>query len=231
MDSKALYKISYGLYIVSSRKDNKINGQIANAIFQITAEPKTIALSINRENLTHEYINHSNVCAVSILSQQAPMPFIGTFGFKSGRDINKFQNVNYKLGATKTPIILDHTLAYIEASIMDKIDVGTHTIFIGKVEDADILDDEKPMTYEFYRKVKGGVSPKNAPTYSSHTNSKGKNEGKRADRYVCTVCGYVYDSEKGDPDNGIPPGTQFDDLPEDWVCPVCGANKDAFERE
>lgn len=167
MNPKALHKISYGLYIVSSKIGDKINGQIANTLFQVTSEPKTIAVSINKKNLTHEYITHSNLYTVSILTEQTPMPFIGTFGFKSGRDIDKFKNINYKTGITEIPIVLDYTLAFIEASIIKKIDVITHTIFIGKVKDADILNDEKPMTYEYYHKVKGGISPKNAPTYSS----------------------------------------------------------------
>ncbi len=176
MNPRALHKISYGLYIVCSKKVDKINGQIANALFQVTSEPQTIALSINKKNLTHEYITHSNLCTVSILSQQTPMPFIGTFGFKSGRDIDKFENIKYKSGVTETPIVLDYTVAYIEATIIDKTDVGTHTIFIGKVKDAEILTNEKPMTYEYYHQVKGGVSPKNAPTYSSMVDAKRKEE-------------------------------------------------------
>lgn len=231
MNPKALYKISYGLYIVSSIKGDKINGQVANTLFQVTSEPQTIALSINKKNLTHEYITHSNVCTISILNQQAPMPFIGTFGFKSGRNTNKFKNINYKIGVTETPIVLDYTLAYIEVTIIDKIDVGTHTIFIGKVKNADLLTDEKPMTYEYYHQIKGGISPKNAPTYSSMEETKRKDEKKDMGKYVCSVCGYIYDPEKGDPDSGIKPGTRFEDLPEDWVCPVCGAAKDAFEKE
>ncbi len=233
MNPKVLHKISYGLYVVCSKNKDKINGQIANAIFQVTAEPKTIAVSINKQNLTHEFIEKSKVFSVSILSENTPLKFIGTFGFKSGREINKFINVNYKLGKTKTPIILDNTLAYFEVKLIDKIDIGTHTIFVGNVEDGEILTKENPMTYEFYHKVKGGYSPKTAPTYSSEVDKKfEKNmEVEKMDKYVCEVCGYVYDPEKGDPDNGIAPGTKFEDLPDDWVCPVCGASKEAFHKE
>jgi flavin reductase (DIM6/NTAB) family NADH-FMN oxidoreductase RutF/rubredoxin len=231
MNPKALHKISYGLYIVSSKISDKINGQIANALFQVTSEPQTIAISISKKNLTHEYITHSNLCTISILNQQTPMPFIGTFGFKSGREIDKFKNINYKIGVTETPIVLDYTLAYIETTIIDKIDVGNHTIFIGRVKDADILTDEKPLTYEYYHKVKGGISPQNAPTYSSMSDAKREEKKKGMGKYVCSVCGYIYDPEKGDPDSGIKPGTKFGDLPEDWVCPVCNAPKDAFKME
>jgi flavin reductase (DIM6/NTAB) family NADH-FMN oxidoreductase RutF len=172
MNPKVLHKISYGLYAVCSKNEDKINGQIANAILQVTAEPKTIAVSINKQNLTHNYIEKSKVFSVSVLSEKTSMKFIGTFGFKSGREINKFINVKYKIGKTKTPIILDNTLAYFESRLINKIDVGTHTIFIGNVEDGEILTEENPMTYDFYHKVKGGYSPKTAPTYSVEVDKK-----------------------------------------------------------
>ena len=231
MDPKTLHKISYGLYIICSKKDKKINGQIANALFQVTSQPATIAVSINKQNLTHEYITNSKCFTVSILSEEAPLKFIGNFGFKSGRDIDKFKDVEFKLGSAQVPVVLDYTLACLEVKVIDKIDVGTHTIFIGSVEGAEILSDDKPMTYEFYHKVKGGYSPKTAPTYSADMDKKEKKEEKKMDKYVCKVCGYVYDPEKGDPDNGVPPGTKFEDVPDDWVCPVCGAGKEDFEME
>ena len=231
MNSKTLHKISYGLYVICSKNGEKMNGQIANALFQVTAEPATIAVSINKQNLTHEYIEKSNFFTVSILSENTPMGFIGNFGFKSGRDIDKFKDVEYKLGKDKVPLVLDNALACIEAKVIDKIDVGTHTIFIGRVEDADILSEDKPMTYEYYHKVKGGVSPKTAPTYSSMVDKETKKEEEKMDKYVCKVCGYVYDPEKGDPDGGIAPGTNFEDIPDDWVCPVCGVGKEEFEKE
>jgi flavin reductase (DIM6/NTAB) family NADH-FMN oxidoreductase RutF/rubredoxin len=231
MDPKALHKISYGLYVVCSKKKEKINGQIANTLFQVTSQPSTIAVSINKKNLTHEYIENSRLFTVSVLSENAPLTFIGKYGFKSGRDIDKFKDVKYKLGKTKVPIVIDYSLAYIEAKVIDTIDVGTHTIFIGNVEDAEILSEEKPITYEYYHKVKGGYSPKTAPTYSGMIDKNVKKEEIKMNRYVCKVCGYVYDPEKGDPDNGVKPGTKFEDLPDDWVCPVCGAGKEEFEME
>lgn len=231
MDRKALHKISYGLYIICSKNNGKINGQIANTIFQVTAEPPTIAVSINKQNLTHEYIEKSNCFTVSILSENTPMSFIGNFGFKSGRNIDKFKDINYNLGNAKVPMVIDNALACIEAKVIDKIDVGTHTIFVGTVEDAEILSEDKPMTYEYYHKVKGGFSPKTAPTYSSKVDKETKKEERKMDKYVCKVCGYVYDPEEGDPDNGVAPGTKFEDIPEDWVCPVCGVGKDKFEKE
>jgi len=231
MNPKTLHKISYGMYVICSRNSEKMNGQIANALFQITAVPAMIAIGINKQNLTHEYIEKSNFFTVSILSESTPMSFIGNFGFKSGRDISKFKDVEYKLGKTKSPIVLDNALAYIEAKVIDKIDVGTHTIFIGGVEDAEILSEDKPMTYEYYHKVKGGVSPKTAPTYMEIVDKIIKKDERKMEKYVCKVCGYVYDPEKGDPDGGMAPGTKFEDIPDDWVCPICGVSKENFERK
>jgi flavin reductase (DIM6/NTAB) family NADH-FMN oxidoreductase RutF/rubredoxin len=231
MNPKTLYKIPYGLYVVCSYKKDKINGQIANALFQVTAEPPTVAVSINRKNLTHEYINSSKVFSASILKNNTPMKFIGIFGFRSGRDIEKFKETNYRIGNTKAPIIIENCLGFIEAEVINQIDVGTHTIFIGKIVDADILTQDKVMTYEYYHEVKGGKSPINAPTYIKEIKNELKKEERKMDKYVCDVCGYVYDPEKGDPENGIKPGTKFEDLPDDWVCPVCGADKDSFTKE
>ena len=233
MDKKPFHKISYGVYIVCSKNGQKTNGQIANALFQVTSEPPTIAVSINKQNLTHEFITQSKVFTVSILDKNTQLSQIGTFGFKSGRDIDKFKHITYKLGKTQAPIVLDNTLAYLEADVIDKIDVGTHTIFIGRIVDAATLSEESAMTYAYYHEVKGGYSPKTAPTYDSSIDKKTekKKEEVKMDKYVCTVCGYVYDPAKGDPETGIAAGTAFEDLPDDWVCPICGAGKDAFEKQ
>ena len=162
---KALREISYGLYIVSSIKGNKLNGQIANTVFQVTAEPPAIAVSINKQNLTHEFIQESKVFTVSILLKDTPMKFIGGFGFKSGRELDKFKNVNYKVGVTGAPIILENIMGYLETEVIDSLDVGTHTLFIGKVVEGEILKKGEPMTYAYYHKIKHGKVPKTAPTY------------------------------------------------------------------
>jgi len=233
MDLTTLHKISYGLYIICSRVENKYNGQIANALFQVTADPPTIAVSINKKNYTHELIEKSKLFTISILTQETPMKMIGTFGFRSGRDIDKFNQVKYKLGETGIPLILEYTIGAVELTKIQQCDVGTHTLFIGKVLTAEKFNNDKPMTYEYYHTIKGGISPKTAPTYDKEIDKANKyiKEEKRMDKYVCDVCGYVYDPEKGDPDNGIEPGTAFEDLPDDWVCPICGAEKSEFSKE
>jgi flavin reductase (DIM6/NTAB) family NADH-FMN oxidoreductase RutF/rubredoxin len=227
MDKTAFYKLSYGLYVISSRKDEQLNGQICNTAFQVTSEPPTVAVSINKQNLTHEYIQACGKFNVSIISKSTPMPFIGHFGFKCGRDINKFETVNFKLGETGVPIVLDNTVAYIEAEVINQMDCGSHTIFVGQVRDCNVLNsNEEPMTYAYYQEVKRGKAPKTAPTYQ-----EAPKKAEQTDKYTCSVCGYTYDPEKGDPESGIKPGTKFEDLPADWTCPVCGADKSKFEKE
>jgi ferric-chelate reductase [NAD(P)H] len=165
MNLNALHKISYGMYIIGSHKGDKLNGQIANTVFQISSEPPTIAVSINKKNLTHDYIQDSRVFAASVLCQATALPFIGGFGFKSGRDVDKLKGINYKIGQTGSPIFLDNTTAYIEAEVIQDVDAGTHTIFIGKVVAAEIMTEDPCMTYEYYYQVKRGTTPKTAPSY------------------------------------------------------------------
>ncbi|MCK5772992.1 MAG: flavin reductase [Thermoplasmata archaeon] len=165
MKEKTLHKISYGVYVVCSKFEGKENGQIVNTLFQVTAEPEVIAISVNKKNLTHEIIENSGVFSASIMSEETSMKFIGTFGFKSGRDIDKFDGVQYRYGKLDVPIITEHSLAYLEARVINSVDLGSHTIFMGEVVDMEPLGDGNPMTYNYYHNVKGGLSPKTAPTY------------------------------------------------------------------
>ncbi len=224
----ALFKLSYGMYVVCSGSGDKYNGQIANALIQVSAESPQILVSINKNNLTHQLIKESNVFTVSILSKNAPMKFIGRFGFKSGRNINKFEGVDYRAGKTGAPVVISNSTGYIECEVVNSVDFATHTGFVGKLIDSQELNDSEPMTYADYHIVKGGMSPENAPTYIKDKKMDIKEE-KKMGKYRCTVCGYIYDPEKGDPDSGVAPGTAFEDVSEEWVCPVCGVGKDAFE--
>jgi len=232
LDLESLFNLSYGMCILSSKKDGKSNGCIVNTVFQLTPEPPMVAVSVNRECLTHQYITNSRVFTVSILSQQAPMPFIGKFGFRSGRDIDKLEHVNYRPGQTGAPIILDNTVAFLEAEVTGSINIVSHTLFIAKIIACQTLDrDAEPMTYAYYRDIKHGRTPKTAATYIEVEPKKQTTEGEtKMKKYKCIMCGYVYDPAAGDPDNGVQPGTAFEDLPDDWVCPDCGAGKDMFEE-
>ncbi len=226
MNTQALQQIGYGMYIVTSKKGEQLNGQVANTVFQITSEPPTVAVSINKKNLTHEFIKESRGFAASILCQETPLSFIGRFGFKSGRDTSKLEGINYRIGKTGAPIVTDYAVAYVEARVIKEVDMGTHTIFIGEVVDADTLAEKVCMTYDYYRQIKRGTTPQTAPSYVPE-----RREAKpQMAKYRCAVCGWIYDPEVGDPDGGIKPGTPFEQLSDSWVCPVCGADKTQFEK-
>ena len=256
MDAKALYKLGYGMYIVGSHSGDKINAQIANTVFQITSEPPTVAVSINKKNLTHEYIQASKSFTASVLWSETPLSFIGAFGFKTGRDTDKFKDVQYKIGVTGSPIVLENTVSYLEANVLQSVDAGTHTIFIGQVVEAAVLNDKPTMTYEYYQQVKRGTTPKTAPSYQAPKTevpaaasgtvaaapaqsqpaqtapgaAKPGQEVAKMAKYKCQVCGWIYDPAAGDPDGGIQPGTAFEDIPANWTCPICGAAKSEFVK-
>lgn len=232
MDTTPFLTISYGLYVVGSRSGEKLNGQIANTVFQITADPAKIAVSINKTELTHELISKSRKCCIGVLSEDADLTFIGNFGFKSGRDVDKFSDIQYMITPSGCPVPEENILAYIDIEICNTIDVDTHTVFIGEVTNCSITGEGTPMTYSYYREVLRGKTPPTAPSHmpapSDAEEKPKRKENSRMKKYVCNICGYIYDPEKGDPDGGIEPGTAFEDIPDDWVCPVCGVGKDQF---
>ncbi len=227
MNLKALYSLSYGLYVISSKDGDRINGQIANTVFQISSEPPTIAVSINKQNMTNELIRKSGLFCVSILPEETPLSLIGQFGFKSGRDVDKFADVHYRTTPRGLPYLDEIALACIEAGVVQEADAGTHSVFIGEITAADVLKEGAPMTYAYYHQVKRGSTPPSAPTYVANNKEERR---KGMDSYECSICGYEYIPADGDPENGIEPGTPFEKLPDDWTCPVCGAGKDAFEK-
>ncbi|MFW6150607.1 MAG: flavin reductase family protein [Chloroflexota bacterium] len=165
MNSEALHKLGYGMYVVCSLLDGRYNGQIANTLFQVTSDPLTVAVSLNRHNLTWEYVNGSRLFSASVLRQDTPLVFIGRFGFKSGRGMDKFDGIGYKVGETGAPVVLDNAVAYLEARVTQQLEVGTHTLFVGEVANADVVSDEACLTYDYYHQVKRGRTPKAAATY------------------------------------------------------------------
>ena len=234
VDLQALWRISYGLYVIAAKNGEKLNGQIANTVFQVTAEPPRIAVSISKNNLTHEYITGSGIFSVSILDVNTPMTFIGLLGFKSGRDVDKFSQVEYETGDGGCPVITENALAVFEARVLDRVDVGSHTLFTGEIISAKVLREGEPLTYSDYHRVKKGKAPKNAPTYRGEGGkdvAEAEGKDKRMTNYVCDVCGYVYVPANGDPEHDVEPGTAFEDLPAGWVCPVCGATRDQFSPQ
>jgi len=165
LDFRVFRDLSYGLYIVSSKKGEHINGQIVNTVIQVTSDPPRVAVIINKKNLTHEFIADSRVFAAMVLDENVRMVFLGPFGFRSGRDINKFEKAAYKIGDTGSPILMENTLSMIEAEVMDDIDLGTHTIFVGNVVNSEVLNSGTPLTYRYYHEHLKGKTPPNAPSF------------------------------------------------------------------
>jgi flavin reductase (DIM6/NTAB) family NADH-FMN oxidoreductase RutF/rubredoxin len=244
MNFEAFFKLTYGLYLLSSKDGDKLNGHVSNTVFQVTANPPAIAVATHRDNLTTDYIRKSGVFSISALKKNVTLEFLGPWGFKSGRQVNKFDNISFKTGKSGAPIVLENCISYYDCEVIQEIEVDTHIIFIGRVVDLDIIDDSvEPLTYAHYREEIKGVSPKNSPTYLSDEklpdtkpedavkNTDDKNQdsnSKKMKRYKCLICGYIYDPSEGDPPAGIPPGTAFEDIPDNWTCPICGVTKVDF---
>ena len=229
MDPNVLHNINYGMYVVSSYNKGALNAQIVNTVFQITNEPVTIAVSINKQNLTHEFMVASKRFSVSILKEETPLSFIGKFGFKSGRKEDKFKDTKFKVLPSGCPVVLDNAVGYLEAKVIKSLDCGTHTLFLGEIEFSELLQNTKAMTYEYYHNIKHGTTPEAAPTFIKEENPGQK--GIVMQKYRCSVCNYIYDPVSGDPEGGIAPGTPFEKIPEAWVCPICGADKSQFVVE
>ncbi|MDR2523044.1 MAG: flavin reductase family protein [Synergistaceae bacterium] len=164
VDPKALFTFSYGLYIVSTTWEGKLNGQTADAVMQLTAEPICLAVCLHKGNYTAELLEKSRKFSVSVFSAEAPLPFIGNFGFRSGREHDKFAKCDYKMTALGLPIVTEYTVAAVEAEVISMVDVHTHRVFIGEARSAQLLSDAPVLTYADYHKIKKGKSHANAPS-------------------------------------------------------------------
>ena len=203
MDPKAMFKLSYGLFVLTAREGEKDNGCITNTAIQVTSEPNRISIAVNKANYTHDMVMHTRKFNVSILSQEASFDTFKHFGFQSGRNVDKFADFTAcKRAGNGIYIITAGTNAYISAEVEQTIDLGTHTLFIAKVTDLDVLSSVSSATYEYYQ---NNIKPKpQAPAAPT---------GKTVWR--CTVCGYIYE---GDP------------IPADFICPLCKHPASDFEK-
>lgn len=211
MNERAFHAMSYGVYIVTTWDNGKPAGCTANCAAQITAAPATVMVSINKNNYTNQCIEDCGHFAISVLSENSNPELIGRFGFRSGRDFDKFAETPYTIQAS-LPVISD-SCAYIVCKVIDTMDSPTHTVFLGEVIGADVTSSNTPMTYAYYHKVLKGKTAKNAPTYieAEKSNDAGK--------HVCSVCGHIYEGN-------IP----FENLPDDWRCPICSQPKSVFKK-
>ena len=258
MDPKALFQIGYGLYVLTAKENDRHNGCIINTLQQVTDTPLRISVTVNKRNLTHDMILRSGVFNVSVLSQKATFDVFRHFGFQSGRETEKiagFQGVAYSENGLA--YLSDMTNAYLSGKVFQTVDLGTHTLFLADLTAAEVLSDVETATYSYYQshiKPKPQTADKQSgwrcricgyiyegeelpPDFICPLCKHGAVDFEKIDfnkketstmKYVCDICGYVYDEALGDPDNGIAPGTKWEDLPADFVCPLCGVGKDQF---
>ena len=163
MNKNVFHKLSYGVYVVSTWDNGRPTGCTANSAMQIPSSPATIAVSINHDNYTNKCINETGKFAISIMAEDSTPSIIGTFGFKSGKDNDKFSEVEYQV-RDYLPVVSD-ACGYIVCDVIDRMETATHTVFLGEVKGAELFGDREAMTYNYYHKVIKGKSPKNAPTY------------------------------------------------------------------
>jgi flavin reductase (DIM6/NTAB) family NADH-FMN oxidoreductase RutF/rubredoxin len=248
MKYKAFHKLSYGLYIIATELNSEKYGYIGNTAFQVTSIPSQIAISSHKKNFTTDKILQSGKFSISVLKKEVNTSLIGEFGFMSGAEFDKFRNVKTTTSVTGAPIVMDSSVAWFDCKVVNTVDVGSHVLIIGEVVDSDVVSGEEPLTYDYYREKYKMLAPKNAPTYvdkeklekevvpeteakpDKPVESVAKEQASDASCYTCSICGFQYDPEEGDPAMGIPPGTPFEDLPDDYRCPICNAGKDYFKK-
>lgn len=202
MNKKAMYKLSYGLFVLTSRLEGRDSGCIINTAGQVTSEPNRISIAVNKANFTHDLVKAGGCFNISILSEDAGFDLFRRFGFQSGRTADKFADFDgLKRSSNGLYYITAGTNAYISAEVEQSIDLGSHTLFIASVKDMEVLSDVPSATYDYYQ---SSIKPKpEAPA------AGGKPQWR------CTVCGYVYEGEE---------------LPADFVCPLCKHPASDFEK-
>ena len=198
MDKNALFKLSYGLFVLTAKQDGKDNGCIINTVQQVTSDPMRISVTVNKANLTHDMVLSTGEFNVSVLTEDAVFWIFQHYGFQSGRDVDKFANLPEARTANGIRFVEGCTNAVLSGKVIQTVDCGTHTLFIADVTEAKVLDNAPSVTYQYYF---DHIKPKPEPAQ----------QGK----WVCKICGYIYEGEE---------------LPEDFVCPLCKHGAADFEE-
>ncbi|NLU37411.1 MAG: High molecular weight rubredoxin [Bacteroidales bacterium] len=235
IEFKAFHALSYGVYLVCSEYEGKKSGYVANTGFQVTSNPSVLAISCSKKNYSCDIISKRGVFSLSVLRRDLPVSLIQDFGFRSSRDFDKFSNYSHKTGQLGVPVVTDCAVAFFECNVLNSVDCGSHILFFGEVAHSEKLSAEPVLTYDYYHEHYKMLSPENAPTFIppellSVSRKELISPSELASEYICILCGYTYNPELGEPENGIPPGTPFDALPEDYICPICRASKEYFRE-
>ena len=227
IDKSAFHSLSYGMYVIGTRSEGKDFGCVANTFAQVTSSPLQVSVALNKENATTAALRAAGRFTASCLSEDASMELIGTFGFRSSTELDKFAQHASSRDAAGMPYVAEACCAWFSAKVTGELDLGTHVLFIGEVEESQKVEGAaSPMTYSFYHQVKGGKTPPKASSYlgdeqpvptSASAGEGGEGESAAAPKvgWRCTICGYI---------------EYVDELPDDFECPVCGVGKEMFER-
>ncbi len=178
MDKNVMRNISYGLFILTAKDGDKLNGCVTNTLQQATTSPNRITITVNKENLTHDMVLKTGEFNVSILSEKAKFDTFKHFGFQTGRDVDKFEEYPKEMAANGIPYIADGVNGFISGKVIQSIDLGTHTLFIADVTDGEVLSQDPSATYEYY-----------------HKNIK-ESPDKKSAGWVCKICSYVHPHEE-----------------------------------
>lgn len=216
MDETALFKLTHGLYVLGTVDGDRPVGSVVDAVMQVANKPLVIALSCHNRSYTKECIERSRRFSLSVLCKNVDPFVVANFGFQSSRDIDKWDNVDYFID-NGLPY-LKNGLARLSAIVTQVIAYESNTLFLAQVENCDNLEEGEPLTYNNYRDY---FKDEVIKSFNEYKQRKEKEKSKMSDegkKWVCTVCEYVYDGD-------VP----FEELPDDWACPVCGVGKDMFE--
>ena len=216
VDSKAFRSMSYGVYIISSIYNQFRAGCVVNTLVQLTSKPARVSVAINKDNSTCGVVLTTGRFEASILAESAPMELIGRFGFHTSTELDKFAETEFAVDEAGVPYVTEHVVAHMGVRVIDSIDVGSHMLIIGEVEESEVLSSEPAMTYAYYHQVKGGKTPPKASSYEEPAAEEAAPvaEGVRYG-WKCKICGHV---------------VEMDELPDDFTCPICGKGKEFFER-
>lgn len=214
---RVLTKVSYGLYVVSAKLNDKNYGCIINTFSQVTAKSPIVTFSINKDNASYRAIKESKKFGISILSESTNPLVIGKFGFYSSDNVDKFKDFK-SFVKFDIPFIAENCCGYLYCDALQFIDAKSHVIVVAQTKEGLYTNNFKEMTYRYYHDVIKGKAPDRAPTFNSNFKEKEEIEMSENVSYICTICGYVYEGDL----------TQESD---DYVCPICGAGKEAFEKQ
>ena len=211
MNLSVLWKLSYGMYAACVMDGDRPTGCIVNTVSQITSENPIIAISINKSNYTYGIIAETKKISVSILSEKTPASVIGALGYASGKNTDKFKNIQYHL-QDGLPVLDEAICGYLICDVLSIVDCETHGIVLARVTETGDGSAEQPMTYQYFHEVIKGKAPKNAPTYQA------ERPKKESLKYMCKICGYIYEGD-------------IAKEPAEYVCPICNAPKSAFVKK